>query len=278
MIERIVKKKSNKTSLKRTENIALSIQFNLGGFSFCISDFSTKEHLFFTEYLFDKTQNTPEDLLKRIHTIFTSDANLQLKYDAVEVIHQNNLATLVPEKYFNENALALYLNLNIKTLKTDFIAFDTISVAMARIVYIPYININNYLFQNFGEFDYKHHHTILLEKLLKLESHKETKMYVNVSKDNIDIVVLADKKVIYVNSFHYYSKEDFIYYILFTAEQLQFNRNEFKLYFIGAIHIEDAAYQITYKYIKNVFFLESKSSIFKDLNISKHSNYILLGS
>ena len=34
---------------------------------------------------------------------------------------------------------------------------------------------------------------------------------------------------------------------------------EFKLYFMGAIHIEDETYKITYKYIKNVFFLESKN-------------------
>jgi hypothetical protein len=278
MTEKVVKTKSSKTSLKKTKDIALSIQFNLDGFSFCISDFFTKEHLFFKEYAFNETQNAPQDLLKRIKTIFKSDANLQLEYDAVEVIHHNNLATLVPEKYFNEEALALYLGLTIKTLETDFIAFDSILEVAAKVVYVPYVNINNYLFQNFGEFDYKHHYTILLEKLLKLESSKERKMYVNVSKNNMDIVVLADKKVILVNSFYYYSKEDFLYYLLFTAEQLQLNTNEFKLYFMGDIDLNNDAYKITYKYIKNIFFLESKSSIFKELNISKHSNYILLGS
>ncbi|MFT6065223.1 MAG: hypothetical protein ACJAQX_001091 [Polaribacter sp.] len=278
MIKKKVQKKSSKNSLKKTKDIALSIQFSLDGFSFCVSDFLTKNDIFFTEYIFDETQNSPEDLFKQIETIFKSDANLQLEFNTVTVIHKNNLSSIVPAKYFNEEALATYLKYTIKTLKTDFIAFDTINIMDAKNVYVPYVNINNFLFQNFGEFDYKHHHTILLEKLFKLEISKERKMYVNVSKNNIDVIVLEDKKVIIINSFYYFSKEDFIYYLLFTAEQLQLNTAEFKLYFMGAIHLEDETYKITYKYIKNVFFLESKNFIFKELDISKHSNYIMLGS
>ncbi|WP_262712571.1 MULTISPECIES: DUF3822 family protein [unclassified Polaribacter] len=264
--------------MKKTKNIALSIQFNLDGFSFCVSDFLTKKALLFTEYLFDKKQNTPEELLKEIEKIFQSDANLQLEYNAVTVIHQNNLATLVPTLYFDENALANYLKFTIKTLKTDFIAFDDLPEITAKNVYVPYININNYLFQNFGEFDYKHHHTVLIEKLLKIENFKENTMYVNVSKNAIDVFVLKDIKVLLSNSFSYHTKEDFIYYLLFTAEQLQLNPAEFPLYFTGAIHINDDIYKITYKYIKNIFFLESKNALLEELDISKHSNYILLGS
>jgi hypothetical protein len=278
MIEKKVQKKSSKTSLKKTKDIALSIQFSLGGFSFCVSDFLTKEALFFSEYLFEQKQNTPEDLLKKIETIFKSDANLQLEYSTVEVIHQNSLVTLVPSKYFDESALASYLKFNIKTLKTDFIAFDDLIAIKAKNVYVPYININNYLFQNFGEFDYKHHHTVLLEKLLKIEDSAKKIMYVNVSQNTMDIFVLEDKKVLLSNSFIYNTKEDFIYYLLFIAEQLHLNTEEFQLYFTGAIEVDDATYKLTHKYIRNILFLESKNSLFKELDLSKHSNYILLGS
>jgi hypothetical protein len=46
---------------------------------------------------------------------------------------------------------------------------------------------------------------------------------------------------------------------------------------MGEIKAESAIYTIAYTYIKNIFFLESKNSIFKDLEIDNHSNYILLG-
>jgi hypothetical protein len=277
MTKKKVQKKNNKISLKRTKNIELSIQFSLDGFSFCVLDSKTQKDIYFTQYKFEETLNSPEDLLKRIETIFKNDPNLQIEYTGVSVIHQSNLSTIVPTKYFNENSLATYLNFNIKTLKTDFITFDNINTIDAKNVYVPYVNINNYLFQNFGEFEYQHHSSILLEKLFKIESSTEKKMYVNVSKSSFDIVVLENRKLIFLNSFSYTTKEDFIYYILFTAEQIQLNTEEFKLYFMGEIEIESEIYKIAYTYIKNISFLKSENSIFKDLEISNHSNYILLG-
>jgi hypothetical protein len=277
MTKETVQKKNNTISLKKTKDIELSIQFSLDGFSFCVLDSKTRKDIYFTQYQFEETLNSPEDLLKKIETIFKNDANLQIEYAAVSVIHQSNLSTIVPTKYFDENSLATYLNFNIKTLKTDFITFDNIDTIDAKNVYVPYVNINNYLFQNFGEFEYQHHSSILLKKLFKLEASNQKKMYVNVSKSSFDIVVLENRKLIFSNSFSYATKEDFIYYILFTAEQIQLNTEEFQLYFMGEIEVESEIYKIAYTYIKNIFFLKSENSIFKDLEIANHSNYILLG-
>jgi len=249
-----VQKKNNTISLKKTKDIELSIQFSLDGFSFCVLDSKTRKDIYFTQYQFEETLNSPEDLLKKIETIFKNDANLQIEYAAVSVIHQSNLSTIVPTKYFDENSLATYLNFNIKTLKTDFITFDSIDTIDAKNVYVPYVNINNYLFQNFGEFEYQHHSSILLKKLFKLEASNQKKMYVNVSKSSFDIVVLENRKLIFSNSFSYATKEDFIYYILFTAEQIQLNTEEFQLYFMGEIEVESEIYKIAYTYIKNIFF------------------------
>ena len=272
-----MQKKNNTFSLQKTKDIELSIQFSLDGFSFCVLDTATKENIYFKEYQFEKTLNSPEALLEKIITIFKQDTNLQIAYTAVSVIHQNSLSTIVPDKYFNKNTLVSYLDFNIKILKTDFIAFDNIIAMNAKNVYVPYVNINNYLFQNFGEFEYKHHSTVLIEKLLSLDSSNQKKMYVNVSKHTFDIVVLENRKLIFSNIFSFETKEDFIYYILFTAEQIQLDTTMFNLYFLGEINTESEIYKIAYRYIKNIFFLKSENSIFKDLEIANHSNYILLG-
>lgn len=275
-----LKVQKNNSTISKTEskNIALSIQFSLDGFSFCVVNSLKNNITHFKDYQFTETQNSPESLLETIKGIFKSDANLQLEYHKVTVIHENNLATLVPNQFFSEDSLADYLSLNIKTLKNDFITFDEIDTIDAKNVYIPYVNINNYLFQNFGEFEFKHHNTILLEKLLKATTSDKKVMYVNVSKNTFDLIVIENNNLLLSNSFSYTSKEDFIYYILFTAEQLQLDTMAFQLYFMGNITKLDAIYKITYKYIKNVFFLESNNAIFEELEIANHSNYILLGT
>ena len=278
MTRKVTKQNNNITTLKTIIENKLSIQFNLDGFSFSVYNIISKKEVYFREYEFENSQVTPENLLLKIKDIFNTDTQLQKDFSSVLVIHQNNLSVLVPNRYFNKKELASYLNFNIKKLTIDYIAFDHLEGLESKNVYIPYVNINNYLFQNFGEFEYKHHSTVLIEKLLNSTNNIEKTMFVNVSKNSLDIVVLENNQLILFNTFSYNTKEDFIYYILFVAEQLNLNVNEFSLHFTGKVNLEDAIYKITYKYIKNVYFLESNNTLFSELNIASHSNFILLGS
>ena len=276
MTEKLQIKNSTK-ALLNTKNLALSIQFSLDGFSFCIRNTDTKESLYLSNYNFEETLKTPQSLLENIKRIFQENKHLQYDFDSIEVIHENHLSTIVPNEYFDESALASYLNLSIKTYKNDFIAFDKIESLGINNVYIPYVNINNYLFNSFGEFEYKHHQTVLLEKLLKLPNSEDKIMYVNVSKHYFDVIVLHNNNLVFLNSFHFKTKEDFIYYILFTAEQLALNPEEFKLLFSGIIAKDDELFKITYQFVRNVDFVKNTNAIFKNLELAHHTNYILLG-
>ena len=272
-----VQKKTIKTTLEKSNHHKLSIQFTLDGFSFCITNLDSQETIHFCAYTFPKILETPEKLVAHFETIFQEDNHLQEDFKEILVIHQNSLATLVPNKLFREEHLKDYLDFNIKTLKTDFFAFDNIDQLAAKNVYVPFVNVNNYLFQNFGEFEYQHSTTAFIKKLLQTTSAPEKTMFVDVWKDQISVVVLEDKKVLFSNSFSFTSKEDFIYYLLFTAEQLELNTNEFPLFFTGDILEETEIYKITYQYIRNVDFLRSKNPIFMNSSFSNHTHFILLG-
>jgi len=272
-----VQKKTIKTTLEKSNHHKLSIQFTLDGFSFCITNLDSQETIHFCAYTFPKILETPEKLVAHFETIFQEDNHLQEDFKEILVIHQNSLATLVPNKLFREEHLKDYLDFNIKTLKTDFFAFDNIDQLAAKNVYVPFVNVNNYLFQNFGEFEYQHSTTAFIKKLLQTTSAPEKTMFVDVWKDQISVVVLEDKKVLFSNSFSFTSKEDFIYYLLFTAEQLELNTNEFPLFFTGDILEETEIYKITYQFIRNVDFLRSKNPIFMNSSFSNHTHFILLG-
>ncbi len=78
-----------------------------------------------------------------------------------------------------------YLDYNIKTLANDFLAFDSLSQLEIKNVYVPYVNINNFFFQQFGEFEYKHHATVLIDKLiLHSKNNSEKQFFVNVTDNN----------------------------------------------------------------------------------------------
>ncbi len=273
----LLQKKTKKTSVI-AQHKSLSIQFSLDGFSFCISNSTTKEIILFTEYTFASPVASPELLLEKIIHVFDTDKDLQQDFVSVFAVHQNNLATLVPTPLFDRNNLAPYLKYTVKTLATDFITYDIHDTSEINTVYIPYVNINNYIFQNFGEFEYKHHSTVLINKLLAYsKENSEKQFFVHVSPNHIDIVVCKEGNLIFYNSFPYTTKEDFIYYILFVAEQLQMNPDSFQLTFIGNIEKESDLYLITYTYVRNIHFMNLVNNFFvDDEDFSNHSNFILI--
>ncbi len=201
--------------INNISNLKLSIQVSLSGLSFCILNIETNTVTYLKTFGFDKRLN-PNQVLDSLQHYFNSEPELKETFSEVIVIHKNELSTLVPKALFNEDNLADYLKFNNKILSTDFITFDEITLNDSANVYVPYININNYLYDVFGEFTYQHFSTILIEEVLKAEKNAEKpKMYVNICNEYFEVVIVENGKLKFYNTFEYYTKEDFIYYILF---------------------------------------------------------------
>jgi hypothetical protein len=276
MTKQIVKKKTINKNIEVTSKRKLSIQFSLDGFSFCTTN-THNEVLEFSSYTFSKTKNSPELVLEKLQDIFKKEKSLQYDFETVTVIHQNNLNTLVPNEYFKEDALKSYLKYSIKTIATDLITFDELDFMNSKNVYIPYVNINNFLFQNFGEFEYKHYSSVLLEKLFSIASN-DICCYIHVSKSTFDIVIIKNSNLQFFNIFEYKTKEDFMYYVLFTLEQLDLSTEETLVSILGDMEEDSDLFRLMYTYIRNIDFLSSKNAVFNNQKeISKHSNFILLG-
>ena len=85
---------------------------------------------------------------------------------------------------------------------------------------------------------------------------KEKSISVNITSQYFELVVIQDNALKLANRFTYSSKEDFIYYILFTYEQLNLDREEDILYVAGQIEEGDDNYEMAFKYIRHIVFLE----------------------
>jgi hypothetical protein len=128
---------------------------------------------------------------------------------------------LVPQAFFDPEHLANYLKFNAKIYPTDHLDFDRVEGLESANVYVPFTNVNNYIYELFGEFEFKHSATVLLETLLTLPSSGQgTICYVHMAEEQMDMAVLDNRKLLFFNSFPYTSPTDFIYYLLFSLEQL----------------------------------------------------------
>lgn len=229
----------------------VSIQVSLNGLSFCTKNID-KTVITLVHKDFDM-QLSPELVLEKIKMYFDTLPELQQDFKIIEVIYQNDLYTLVPAALFDEGMLKEYLSTNIKVLDTDFIAFDELPQCDIVTAYVPYANINNYFFENFGSFTYKHSASILVETLSRYEKHATQQcIYVNINSVSFDCIAFDQGKFILCNTFNCESKEDFLYYLMFVVEQLGFNPEVFELVFIGTVTVEDPYFTIAYQYIRHL--------------------------
>jgi hypothetical protein len=253
----------------------LAIQVSLNGLSFATFDTLINKPLVLQKISlgnFEKNARI-EDLFSNA---FLKHPELKAGYDEVVIIHSNNLSTFVPNALFDEEYLGSYLQFNTKVFETDFFAFDQLEKHEMNNVYIPYVNMNNYFIDQFGSFDYKHANTILIEKLLDLsKNNDERKMFVHVSETHFEIVVLQNQKLELYNSFEYKTPEDFIYYILFTAEQLHLNPEHFKLDLLGNINEKSPLFQIAYKYVRNTALM-NVNFIFNTFSETENREHFIL--
>ena len=256
----------------------LAIQVSLNGLAFATFDTLTNKATMLQKVALGKVNLTTktEDLFAEA---FQKHPELTASYDEVVVIHSNNLSTFVPTALFDEEYLGSYLQFNTKVFETDFFAYDELGNYEMNNVYIPYVNLNNYFIDQFGTFDYKHANTILVKKLLDIsKNNEERQMFVHVSDTHFEIVVIQNQKLQLYNTFEYKTTEDFIYYILFTAEQLHLNPESFKLELLGKITEDDSLYKMAYTYVRNtnlfdVSFMQSNLT-----DAEKREHFILLHS
>lgn len=234
-------------------NKRLSIQLSSDGFSFCTLNSESNQYEDFIHVNFSSRATTPSLLLQQVKEVFENQNVLHTTFSEVLLIHHNDLHTFVPQAYFDEKILNSYLENNIKTFDNDFVSFDELTSPKVNNVYIPFVNINNFIFDSFGEFTYLHSSTVFLENVLKHNFVSEKEMFINVYKNDFQLLVLENNQLVLSNHFSFSTKEDFAYYVLFVAEQLKMNTNEFSLTLYGNIKEEDQNYQLLYNYVRNVF-------------------------
>lgn len=256
----------------------LAIQVSLSGLSFAVFDTIIGKPIRLQNVpIADFHKHTPIEEL--FGEAFQKNDELSATYDEIVIVHSNNLSTFVPVALFDEEYLGSYLQYNTKVFETDFFTFDQLENYEMNNVYIPYANMNNYFIDKFGSFDYKHANSILVEKLLGFsKNNEERKMFAHLSDTHFEIVVVQNQKLLFYNSFDYQTPEDFIYYILFTAEQLFLNPENFSLELLGKILEGDYFFNIAYKYIRNVslFDVSFMQNDFTELENRHH--FILLHS
>lgn len=250
----------------------------MNGFSFCVRD-SISNKIIALETIEDtESQSSPQQQLDFLKASLEGHSLFKNGFKKLVVLHSNGLNTLVPKALFKEDQIAEYLQFNVKLLANEFVTHDSIEQTDIVNVYIPFIHLNNYLFDAFGSFDYKHTSTALLELLTPLQKHEnKTNVFVHVEGQQFHLIVFKSSELHFFNCFSFKTKEDFVYYVLFVLEQLHLNPDVIPLKLMGEIDEDSKHYELLYHYVRHISFFEQNQGSFSDgIQVKSHENPTLI--
>jgi hypothetical protein len=248
-------------NIKSFSIINLTIYFGYNEIDFIVYDDIDNVLLDFTSFSYSETTNIDNIISNYFH-----DNKSYSSFNLITITHFNNLHTMVPLALFDKKNINDYLKFNSSLLENDEYLFDIIKKNESVNVYVPLkYNITN--LQEFGKIVKQNHYTTtLVNEVSKLEKNNlKPNLYLNINNSNIDIILISDNELKFINTFNYSTKEDIVYYVLFCYDQLNLNPENTPVVISGII--DKSIYSIVYKYIRNVSLYES--------NIDSKSKYYL---
>lgn len=258
---------------KNTDNYIMTIQHSLDGLSFVVFDTAENKFIALKHYHTTEKNISLETLLLELQE--KESLNFD-EFKNVNILIDNNNNTFVPKDYFQEETKEDYLSLlNIKhsNVLTDDIAEHNI------------VNVYSYDYKlNFLNNNIKVYHSssILIKKLLKEFSGRnpETRAFVNVKNNSYELIIINNDKLVFHNYFNFNTKEDFLYFILFTFDQLNIDNESIPLYFMGFIEEKSTLVELCSRYIRNIRFFnrDNDFSYINELNSVPYYYYYTLYS
>jgi len=254
---------NNKTLIKdstfdslQISNYHLSIELSEKSISYCIVDKNK-----YRCYLLFSQNYESQNLLK----ILNEDEFITREFLSKSISFVNFPNTLIPKELYNEKDKKNIFSVN-HSFTNEELVIDELKSKIINLYAIP-----NTIFQTvknvIPEAIIRSNSSILINNFLSLNNLQET-MFLFLKDSYINIVVTKCDGLIFQNKFEYQTKEDLLFYVLFSIQQLNFSNEEINTIIYGNISKEE--YNILYQYIRNIKF----GNKLKDISCSNEFNNI----
>lgn len=259
----VIGENNNKTILadsnfdsNQISNLHLSIELSSSSLSYCIIDTQKYRCL-----LLSSQKLETDNLLE----IFSNDDYLSQNFKSKSISFVNFANTLVPfelyEKKDKENLFALNHELNDEVLLEDNLREEIINLhAVPKLFFQTIKNI-------LPGAVLRSQSSILINNFTNLNLKVET-MFLYLKDSFVNIVVTKGKNLLFQNKFNYVTKEDLLFYVLFSIQELNFSNEDINTIVYG--NVTEDEFSILYDYIRNIKY----GNKLKDISCSNEFNSI----
>ena len=259
-----------------TEKCHLSIEIGLSNFKFCLFDTLTFTYILLKEFEF-KTKRISESC-EKIANIIASESLLQKEFYSSSLALNEFPSTLVPTPFYKEEKNREILGFNHNVYEE--ILSDKMQQMDAINIYSVPTELLNLIHKSFPNTQIKCKSSIFIEQLLLQNNSVEAKVYASVKNNILEVSVIEENKLELHNSFSIDTKEDMLYFLLFSMEQLRLSPEKTELILLDDILKSDEKYNLLYQYVRNISFGNRPENLnfSKELESIKSHQYFCLFS
>jgi len=257
-----------------TEKYHLSLDIGLKNIKFCLFDTLSLKYILIKEFEF--LSNGLDDSFMKIKNIIANEAILEKEFYSSSLTINKFPSTLIPKPFYKEKRNKEILSLNFDIYEE--ILSDEMQYMDAFNIYSIPNQLLNFIHKKFPNIQIKCNSTIFIEQLLLQYDTDSATIYASIKNNMFEICVIANNKLELHNFFSIETKEDILYFLLFTIEQLGLSTEKTELVLFDDILEYDDKYNLLYQYIRNIRFGErqKKLKISEDLGkIQKHQFFTL---
>jgi hypothetical protein len=177
------------------------------------------------------------EYISLLDQFFSQESMLMKKYPAAVVGIATPCHTLVPNALFDPSQLDNYLKFNFRLTDGFMAASDRIEESGAQNVYGFLPGFKDMLRKHFRDAVIVHRSTAFLKAASLYDKlfPSATALYLHISDESSLLAGFDEQKTAFFNSFPAGSREDLLYFILYTLEQLKRKPDEVRLTISGMI-------------------------------------------
>ncbi|KAF0131313.1 MAG: hypothetical protein FD155_977 [Bacteroidetes bacterium] len=244
-----------------TRNYHLTIRLSPDGFSFVVFSLDKNRYLGLEAFNIKQLDNAVK-MAAALDEISMIRQWITYPFHSVLVIIDHAQNTIVPNPLYEEKEKGVYLAFNQPFQDNCRIQSDAMKAADAHNIFYLSNPLMEKIKDIWANSRVVHIQSVLIESLLIAQRNKATEQtaFVHVRNDSFDLVVLKNEKLSFVNNFRFNTPEDFVYFLLFSMDQLRLNPETVLVVLSGMIEKGSANYDILYQYIRNLSFAERNTS------------------
>lgn len=246
----------------------ITIQCSLDGFCFVIHD--CEENRIIDIELYQTSETGDESLImEALEKIVFKKGLYEKPVHSVRFIVGNRLNTLIPEELFGEEQMESLFRFSHDLPKGYSLCYDTLSELHSVNIFAMSTQQEKQIRRLWDNVVITHQSSVFLNGVMREDRFDDkTVGYINVNSRSFDFAIVSEGKLSFFNNFVFNTKDDFIYFLMFTLEQQQLSGQDVPIYFSGLITGNSEIIKLCERYIKRIHFINPNGSIEVDMALN----------